>query len=126
MREEGIEKFSEAGLMPRGSRYKAELTQKELAEKLGVKPHHISEMENGKRPIGKKNGPEAVCYFGCALQGIFLNKAACIWHAMFLRSWPSALWHIAECFSSQGWIKAWHIDLGSWDNPELLEMFQSS
>ena len=28
------------------------LTQAELAERLGVKQHHISEMENGKRPIG--------------------------------------------------------------------------
>ena len=50
---EGIEKFSEAGLMLKGGRHKAGLTQKELAEKIGVKTHHISEMERGKRPIGK-------------------------------------------------------------------------
>jgi plasmid maintenance system antidote protein VapI len=29
------------------------LTQAQLAEKIGVKRHHISEMESGKRPIGK-------------------------------------------------------------------------
>lgn len=52
--EEGIEKYSEIGLMLRGARYKASLTQKELAKQIGVKPHHISEMEHGKRPIGKK------------------------------------------------------------------------
>lgn len=36
----------------RGLRTREGLTQTELAEKLGVKQHHISEMENGKRPIG--------------------------------------------------------------------------
>ena len=45
--------------MVRGARLKAELTQKELAEKhregdAKVLPHHISEMEYGKRPISKK------------------------------------------------------------------------
>lgn len=51
---EGIEELSEIGLMLRGGRHKAGLTQKILAEKIGVKTHHISEMEHGKRPIGKK------------------------------------------------------------------------
>ncbi len=37
----------------RGLRSREELTQKQLAEMIGVKPSHISEMENGKRPIGK-------------------------------------------------------------------------
>lgn len=40
--------------MLRGSRYKAELTQKQLAELLNISQHHISEMENGKRSIGKE------------------------------------------------------------------------
>lgn len=39
--------------MLRGARYKAELTQKELAVELDIYQHHLSEMENGKRPIGK-------------------------------------------------------------------------
>lgn len=38
----------------RGLRYREQLTQKQLAEKLGVHQHHLSEMENGKRPIGKE------------------------------------------------------------------------
>ncbi|NGX61603.1 MAG: hypothetical protein K940chlam9_01090 [Chlamydiae bacterium] len=49
-----IEKYSETGMLIRGGRHKANLTQKELAEKIGVWPHHISEMEHGKRPVGKK------------------------------------------------------------------------
>jgi DNA-binding XRE family transcriptional regulator len=50
------EAFSEYG--PRdalkGARLMGELTQAQLAEKINIKPHHISEMENGKRPIGKE------------------------------------------------------------------------
>ena len=38
----------------RGSRHKADMTQKELAKKMKLKQHHLSEMEHGKRPIGKK------------------------------------------------------------------------
>lgn len=49
-----IEKYTEAGVMVRGGRYKAGLTQKELAELVKAKPHHISEMEHGKRTIGKE------------------------------------------------------------------------
>jgi predicted transcriptional regulator len=37
----------------RGLRSREELTQKQLAEMVGIKPSNISEMENGKRPIGK-------------------------------------------------------------------------
>lgn len=40
--------------MLRGARYKAELTQKRLADMLDIRQHHLSEMENGKRPIGKE------------------------------------------------------------------------
>lgn len=29
------------------------MTRKQLAELTGIAQHHISEMENGKRPIGK-------------------------------------------------------------------------
>jgi DNA-binding XRE family transcriptional regulator len=36
-----------------GVRYREGLTQAQLAEKIGVPQRHISEMENGKRPIGK-------------------------------------------------------------------------
>jgi len=30
------------------------ITQKELAKDLSISQHHVSEMENGKRPIGKE------------------------------------------------------------------------
>jgi DNA-binding XRE family transcriptional regulator len=49
-----IEKYSEGGLMLRGSRHKESLTQKQLADALGISQHHISEMENGKRTISKQ------------------------------------------------------------------------
>jgi len=51
---EEIKKYSEIGLMIRGGRFKKNLTQKQLAKLIGAKPHHISEMEHGKRTIGKK------------------------------------------------------------------------
>ena len=38
----------------RGARFKAELTQIELAQKLKVTQGDLSKMEHGKRPIGKK------------------------------------------------------------------------
>jgi ribosome-binding protein aMBF1 (putative translation factor) len=37
----------------RGARKREALTQKELAHLLGISQTHISEMEHGKRPIGK-------------------------------------------------------------------------
>ena len=43
-----------AGVCVRGGRGKEGLTQKQLADLLGIAQHHISEMENGKRPIGKE------------------------------------------------------------------------
>ncbi len=43
-----------AGHALRGLRLREEMTQKALAERIGVKPSHISEMESGKRPIGKE------------------------------------------------------------------------
>ena len=51
---DSIAEFTEAGLMLKGARASADLTQKELAEQIGVKTHHISEMEHGKRSIGKE------------------------------------------------------------------------
>jgi predicted transcriptional regulator len=43
------------GICLRGAREKEGLTQTELSRKTGIPQRHISEMENGKRPIGKKN-----------------------------------------------------------------------
>lgn len=38
----------------RGFRHRDGLTQKQLAEKLDIRQHHLSEMENGKRPISRE------------------------------------------------------------------------
>ncbi|MDR2695258.1 MAG: helix-turn-helix transcriptional regulator [Deltaproteobacteria bacterium] len=38
-----------------GFRHREGMTQMELAERSGIPRRHISEMENGKRPIGKAN-----------------------------------------------------------------------
>ncbi len=46
--------WNSGGVAIRGARGKEGLTQKELAELTGIAQHHISEMENGKRPIGKE------------------------------------------------------------------------
>ncbi len=42
------------GSMLVGARGKEGLTQKQLSELTGIPQRHISEMENGKRPIGKE------------------------------------------------------------------------
>ncbi len=38
----------------RGLRYREDITQRRLAEITDIPQRHISEMENGKRPIGKE------------------------------------------------------------------------
>lgn len=58
-----LEKHSEGGQMLRGSRHKHGVTQKEVADAIEVSPHHISEMENGKRPIGKEMAKRLAFYF---------------------------------------------------------------
>lgn len=44
----------EGAVYLRGIRYREDLTQKQLADLTGIPQRHISEMENGKRPIGKE------------------------------------------------------------------------
>lgn len=51
--------------MLRGARYKARWTQKDLARALDMKQHHVSEMENGKRPIGKAMAKRLAEVFEC-------------------------------------------------------------
>lgn len=43
------------GIYLKGIRYREELTQDQLAVATGIARRHISEMENGKRTIGKEN-----------------------------------------------------------------------
>lgn len=43
------------GVFLAGARYREGMTQAALAEATGIPRRHISEMENGRRPIGKKS-----------------------------------------------------------------------
>jgi len=47
------EKYGKVGTTVRGLRYREDWTQEDLAKKLKVRQTHISEMEHGKRSIGK-------------------------------------------------------------------------
>jgi DNA-binding XRE family transcriptional regulator len=38
----------------RGARKRENMTQKELADRIGIRQVHVSQMENDKRPIGKE------------------------------------------------------------------------
>ena len=58
-----LKKYSESGVMLRGCRYKFEITQEELADALDISQHHVSEMENGKRSIGKVMAKRLAGYF---------------------------------------------------------------
>lgn len=44
-----------AGIYLAGARHRERLTQLQLAKRCGLPQRHISEIENGKRPIGKEN-----------------------------------------------------------------------
>ncbi len=47
--------INRAGAALRGLRYREDLTQAQLAARTGIPQRHISEMETGKRGIGKDN-----------------------------------------------------------------------
>lgn len=49
-----LKKHSEAGLTLRGFRKKCGFTQLALAKKIGIEQNSVSQMEHGKRPIGKE------------------------------------------------------------------------
>lgn len=53
----------EPGTVLRGMRLREELTQQELAEKLGISQYNLSKMENGKRSIGKEMANRLGRYF---------------------------------------------------------------
>jgi len=46
-----------------GLRYREDLTQKELGERLGIHQSVISAMETGRRPIGKKTAKKLADFF---------------------------------------------------------------
>lgn len=49
-----INETSEAATCLRGFRYREDLTQKELAERVGITQGNLCALENGKRPIDKE------------------------------------------------------------------------
>ena len=49
----------------RGSRFKEELTQVQLSEITGIPRRHLSEMEHGKRPIGKETAKKLATALNC-------------------------------------------------------------
>ena len=69
----GIAKHEEQGLVLQGMRIRAGMTQKELAEFLGVKRHQVSEMEHGRRSIGREMAHRMAEIFGTRYN-VFLNE----------------------------------------------------
>lgn len=53
------------GVYLRGIRYREEITQKQLADLTEIPRRHISEMESGKRPIGKDTAKKMAKVFNC-------------------------------------------------------------
>lgn len=58
-----IDKFSEAGATLCDLRMREGLTQKELAQKIGIAQANISKMEHGKRLIGKAMAKKFASFF---------------------------------------------------------------
>ncbi len=48
-------KDNSPGVVLAGTRYKEGLTQRQVSDLTGIPQRHISEVENGKRTIGRKN-----------------------------------------------------------------------
>jgi DNA-binding XRE family transcriptional regulator len=59
------------GVSLRGARTKEGITQKQLAKMTGVRQNHISEMENHKRSIGKKNAKKFAAFLNMSYK-VFL------------------------------------------------------
>ncbi|HCC53421.1 MAG TPA: XRE family transcriptional regulator [Desulfobulbaceae bacterium] len=53
------------GVYLKGIRYRDNITQEQLAEMTGIHRRHISEMENGRRPIGKENAKKLARVLEC-------------------------------------------------------------
>jgi DNA-binding XRE family transcriptional regulator len=57
-------KYTKAGALLRGLRYREDLKQVEFAKKINVTQASLSKMENGKRPIGKNIAKRIQKVFG--------------------------------------------------------------
>jgi DNA-binding XRE family transcriptional regulator len=58
-----LEKLPEPAVALQGFRNRENLTQKQLAESLGMNQANISKMENGKRSIGKNIAKKLATFF---------------------------------------------------------------
>lgn len=63
----------ESRIALRAYRTRENLTQKELAARTGIPQHHLSEMENGKRPIGKERARKLAEALGVADWRVLVN-----------------------------------------------------
>lgn len=63
----------ESQIALRAYRTRENLTQKELAARTGIPQHHLSEMENGKRPIGKERARKLAEALGVADWRMLVN-----------------------------------------------------
>ena len=57
--------YRSAGYYLRVYRQRAELTQAALSNETGIRQHHLSEMENNKRVIGKVNAKKLAAILDC-------------------------------------------------------------
>ena len=60
--------YRSSGYYLRVYRNRADLTQAQLAEKTGIRQHHLSEMENDKRVLGKANAKKLANILDCDYQ----------------------------------------------------------
>lgn len=58
------QKFTKAGVLLKGLRYRENLNQSEFAKRIKVNQSDLSKMENGKRPIGKTIAKRIQAKFG--------------------------------------------------------------
>jgi DNA-binding XRE family transcriptional regulator len=65
MRNKHQESYGTPGYYLRLFRERIDLSQAKLAENIGIKQHHISEMEKNKRSIGKVLAKKFAISFGC-------------------------------------------------------------
>ncbi len=59
------ENYRTAGYNLRLYRQRADMTQSVLSSKTGIRQHHMSEMENNKRPLGKANAKKLASILEC-------------------------------------------------------------
>ena len=71
-RERHAEYYGTVGHYLRSCRMSAELTQIELARRLGISQIHLSQMENNKRPIDRENAETLAQVLDCDYRGLLL------------------------------------------------------